>query len=135
MPNIHMKKLLFLAVIAFSCEKAETPQTVKLKAVEAQDFVGIWKATDKTEGGAKIEISKVGEDFAVIYTYKAERPKNNLIPVTYLTKFESTVGDPYRPRLRTIERVNGQFVTFDYVRISNFPDQISNLSTTGYFQK
>lgn len=130
-----MKQLLFLMLVFVSCHKEDIGTKVKLQEVTPSDFLGVWKATDKTEEGVKIEISKVGEEYKVIYTYKAERPKLDLIPVTYLTQFEANAGDPYRPRLKTIDKINGQFVTFDYIRMSNFPDQITNLSTSGFFQK
>ena len=130
-----MKQLLFLMLLFVSCRKEEVGTKVKLQEVTPSDFLGVWKATEKTEEGVKIEISKVGEEYKVIYTYKAERPKLDLIPVTYFTQFEPNSGDPYRPRLKTIDKINGQFVTFDYIRMSNFPDQITNISTLGFFQK
>ena len=130
-----MKKLIFITLLAFSCENADVGDGTKLIEVKPQDFIGIWKATDKSEEGAKIEISGVGEEFKVIYTYKADRPKTDLIPVTYLTQFESNAGDPFHPRLKTIDKINGQYVTFDYIRMSNSPDKITNLSTPGFFQK
>jgi hypothetical protein len=130
-----MKKLFFLIIIAFSCEKPVIRKNTLLKEVNPQDFIGIWNAMDKSEEGAKMEILKKGEGYQVVYTFKAERPKIDLISVTYQTKFEPNTADPFRPRLKTIDKINGQYVTFDYLRMSNFPDQISNISTTGFFQK
>lgn len=130
-----MKKLFILVLIGFSCSKPEVSNKTKLREVEGQDFVGTWNSTDKSEEGVKIEISKMGEEYHVKYTFKAELPKLDLIPITYITKFEPNLGDPYRPRLKTIELIKGQYVTFDYVRMFNFPDQLSNLSTKGFFQK
>jgi hypothetical protein len=130
-----MKQLLFLMLVFVSCRKKDVSTKVKLQKVIPSDFLGVWKATDKTEEGAKIEISKVGEEYKVIYTHKAERPKLDLIPVTYLTHFEPTSGDPYRLRLKTIDKINRLYVIFDHIRMSNFLDQITNLSTPGFFQK
>jgi hypothetical protein len=44
-----MNQLLFLMLIFVSCRKEEVGTKVKLQEVTPSDFLGVWKATDKTE--------------------------------------------------------------------------------------